>query len=190
MKKEIFLSFKSDYFRPILYGIKKYEYRKRFTNEPVIAYLYLSSPIQEVVGIMDLGIPLNIKNVSATIDDPKILKTINLAIDSGDKLAIPILSFTLFKKPVPLDKIKEIYPDFFVPHSYIYLKNKPRLLEYLQKQRKFEPEFSHKHDNIYYNNFCVSCLTMENTEEFKKLDKLFNQTSKNDIIKSKYLLRS
>ena len=50
-------------------------------------------------------------------------------------------------------------------------------------------EFVHKHDGIYYDNFGVSCLMMEQTEEFKKLDKLFTKTEKNDIIKSKYLLR-
>ena len=189
MKKEIFLSFKPDFFRPILYGIKKYEYRKRFTSEPVIAYLYLSAPVQEVIGIMDLGEALRIQDVSKTTDDPKVLEVINSAIDSGDKLAIPIYSFTLFKKPIPLEKIKELYPDFFVPHSYIYLKNKPELLNYLRNQEKFETEFLHKHDGIYYDNFGVSCLKMEQTEEFKKLDKLFTKTEKNDIIKSKYLLR-
>lgn len=189
MNKEIFLSFKPDYFRPILYGIKKYEYRKRFTNEAVIAYLYLSAPVQELIGILDLGEALSIKEVSKTTDDPKVLEVINSAIDSGDKLAMPINSFTLFKKPIPLKKIKALYPEFFVPHSYIYLKNKPKLLNYLKKQEKFETEFIHKHDEIYYDNFGVSCLMMEQTEEFKKLDQLFTKTTKNDIVKSKYLLR-
>ena len=30
--KEIFLSFRPEYFKPLLYGIKKYEYRKRFCD--------------------------------------------------------------------------------------------------------------------------------------------------------------
>ena len=41
-KKNIFLSFRPEFFRPILYDIKKYEYRKRFCDEPTCAYLYLS----------------------------------------------------------------------------------------------------------------------------------------------------
>ena len=54
-KKHIFLSFRPEFFRPILYDIKKYEYRKRFCDEPTCAYLYLSSPVKKVIGIMQLG---------------------------------------------------------------------------------------------------------------------------------------
>ena len=36
-----------------------YEYRKRFCDEPTTAYLYLSAPVQEVVGIMELGKPIH-----------------------------------------------------------------------------------------------------------------------------------
>ncbi len=35
--KEILLSFKDDYYEPLLYGLKKYEYRKRFCAEEVKA---------------------------------------------------------------------------------------------------------------------------------------------------------
>lgn len=63
MKKPIFLSFRPEFFRPILYDIKKYEYRKRFCKEPTTAYLYLSAPIQEVIGIMELGVPIMTKDI-------------------------------------------------------------------------------------------------------------------------------
>ena len=53
--KEIFLSFRPEYFKPLLYGIKKYEYRKRFCDEETKAYLYLSGKSRQVVGIMELG---------------------------------------------------------------------------------------------------------------------------------------
>ena len=63
MKKQIFLSFRPEFFRPILYGIKKYEYRKRFCKEAATAFLYLSAPIQEVIGIMELGVPIMTKDI-------------------------------------------------------------------------------------------------------------------------------
>ena len=53
--KKIFLSFRPEYFEPLLYGIKKYEYRKRFCDEETIAYLYLSGKSRQVVGIVELG---------------------------------------------------------------------------------------------------------------------------------------
>lgn len=56
MKKQIFLSFKPNFFRPILYDIKKYEYRKRFCKEATTAYLYLSAPLQVVIGVMEMGV--------------------------------------------------------------------------------------------------------------------------------------
>ena len=33
-KRKKFLSFRPEFFRPILYDIKKYKYRKRFCDEP------------------------------------------------------------------------------------------------------------------------------------------------------------
>lgn len=68
MKRKIFLSFRPEFFRPILYGIKKYEYRKRFCKESVTAYLYLSTPVKEIIGIIELGQPLIIKEIISDID--------------------------------------------------------------------------------------------------------------------------
>ena len=48
--KEIFLSFRPEYFKPLLYGIKKYKYRKRFCNEETKAYLYLSGKVKKQDG--------------------------------------------------------------------------------------------------------------------------------------------
>ena len=58
--KEILLSFKVEYFRPLLYGIKKYEYRKRFCDEETKAYLYLSGKSRQVIGILELGKPIRL----------------------------------------------------------------------------------------------------------------------------------
>lgn len=56
--KEIFLSFRPEYFKPLLCGIKKYEYRKRFCDEETKTYLYLSGKSRQVIGIMELGRPI------------------------------------------------------------------------------------------------------------------------------------
>ena len=58
--KEIFLSFRPEYYKPLLYGIKKYEYRKRFCDEKTKAYLYLSGKVRQVIGIMELGKPIRL----------------------------------------------------------------------------------------------------------------------------------
>lgn len=87
MKREIFLSFRPEFFRPILYNLKKYEYRKRFCNEPTTAYLYLSAPVQEVIGIMELGKPLIITEKINDYEKGTIIyDRINQSIEVGKNL--------------------------------------------------------------------------------------------------------
>ena len=55
MKKEIFLSFKPEYFRPILYDIKKYEYRKRLCKGFIKKiYIYETAPVKKITGEVDV----------------------------------------------------------------------------------------------------------------------------------------
>lgn len=58
--KKILLSFQPYWAEKIMQGTKIYEYRKRFCNEPVIAYMYVSTPVKAITGIIELGqrIPL------------------------------------------------------------------------------------------------------------------------------------
>lgn len=190
MKKSIFLSFRPEFFRPILYGIKKYEYRKRFCKEPVIAYLYLSSPVQEVVGIMELGKPLIseelIKNYSNT---SLVHSRIQRAISSGEHYIIPIKSLTLFETPIPIKKLKEINPNFFVPQCYCNLENQKDIFEYLKKQKLLEVEFCNNHSKIYEENLCVLCIEMEKMKEYKEKDVEFRINPKYAQIKCNSLLK-
>ncbi len=49
--KTIFLSFTPEpFYTPIKEGLKRFEYRSRFSKEECIAYLYLSSPVQKGSG--------------------------------------------------------------------------------------------------------------------------------------------
>lgn len=53
--KKLLLSFQPYWVEKIMNGEKIYEYRKRFCNEPVIAYMYVSTPVKAVTGIIHLG---------------------------------------------------------------------------------------------------------------------------------------
>ena len=48
------LSFKADVFERVKSGEKIYEHRRVFPNESVKAYLYISTPVKAIVGIMRL----------------------------------------------------------------------------------------------------------------------------------------
>lgn len=52
--RTMLLSFKPTVYEKVINGIKIYEHRRTFPDEPIKAYLYVSRPIQEITGIMYL----------------------------------------------------------------------------------------------------------------------------------------
>lgn len=49
------LSFKPEVYVKIKAGVKFFEYRRNFPDEPVMAYMYVSSPVKAITGIVYLG---------------------------------------------------------------------------------------------------------------------------------------
>lgn len=174
--KEIFLSFRPEYFKPLLYGIKKYEYRKRFCDEETKAYLYLSGKSRQVVGILELGRPIRLDRRK---DDyllyPDTFKRVENYIEKRDINAIPIKSLTLFEKPVSLEEIRENIPGFMPPQMYFVLDNHPKLKEMLRNRTLQKELFFHEHRQVYYDNLAMSVSELKKTEEFRKLEE-FHQS--------------
>lgn len=166
--KEIFLSFRPEYFEPLLYGIKKYEYRKRFCNEETKAYLYLSGKSRKVIGLLELAKPIRLDLTRQNyINYPETLKRVDEYISSNDINAVPIKSLSLFEKPISLDEIRNIIPGFMPPQMYYVLDNHPNLKEILEKRKLNKKIFEHIHGKIYYDNLAMSVSEMKKTEEFK-----------------------
>lgn len=166
--RTLFLSFNDKYFRPLYYGLKKYEYRKRFCNEESICYLYLSGKTRKVIGILKLGKPIKLKKIINHLDEYKeTKKRVDSYIELGVENAVPILELSLFKKEITLEKLREKFNGFMPPQMYYDLDKNKALLNYLQKQEIDKTIVVHKHDEIYYNNLCVSVKELEITEEFK-----------------------
>ena len=169
--KELFLSFRSEYYKPLLYGLKKYEYRKRFCSEEVRAYLYLSGKSRVVIGILELGMPIRLdKTRNDYIKYPSVLDRVDRYILNGNINAIPIKSLSLFEKPITLDEIKEEIPGFMPPQMYYVLDNHPRLKKILESRKLNSKVFIHEHNDIYYDNIAVSVSEIKASEEFRKLD--------------------
>jgi len=188
MKKQIFLSFKPNFFRPILYDIKKYEYRKRFCKEATTVYLYLSAPLQVVIGVMEMGVPIMIKE---TLDkypgDNIINKRAQSCIESGELYAIPIESLQLYKEPISISKINQIAPTFRVPRCYLDITKFNEVYTYLHSQDMYDIEFYNEHYNLYENNFGCTCKEMELTLEFAQKDIIYTSNPKYSIVKCGYL---
>lgn len=182
--KEIFLSFRPEYFKPLLYGIKKYEYRKRFCDEKTRAYLYLSGKSKQVVGVMELDQPIRLDFTRENyVNDLKTLKRVDEYILNKDINAIPIRSLTLFDNPISLDEIRNEIPNFMPPQMYFVLDNHPKLKSLLEKQPLNERLFVHSHEAIDYDNLAMSVRELEKTDEFKKLHSLHEVNHDFDNIK-------
>lgn len=168
MKKEVILSFKPEYFKPIMFGMKKYEYRKRFNKEPLRAYLYLSRPAQTIIGILELGKAIRLNDLIETLDKESIqYENTERMLEEGDYLAIPIEELKLFDHPLSLEEIQWMDPKFKPPMSYAYASNYPSLHKEL-KSRTFKTlPFKHNHKTID-DNIGVFCSTMEREETFMK----------------------
>lgn len=182
--KEIFLSFRPEYFKPLLYGIKKYEYRKRFCNEETKAYLYLSGKSRQVIGVMELGKTFRLDLTRNNyLDYQETLKRVDEYILSKDINAIPIKSLTLFDNPISLDEIRNEIPNFMPPQMYFVLDNHPKLKSLLEKQSLNKKLFVHNHNQVYYDNLAKSVYELEKTEEFKKLQSIHSNNDDFNNIK-------
>ncbi len=171
-KKKILLSFKPEYFRPLLYNIKKYEYRKRFCKEATTVFLYLSTPVKAVVGVVEFGKPIAIESqLERYKNDSLVSQRITSFIAESIKYAIPIESMRLYKNPITLQELKQIDSSFFAPQLYLNIENNKKIYSYLQAQELYDYEFINTHDILYDDNFCFSCEEMEQTEKFKNKDK-------------------
>lgn len=178
--KEIFLSFRPEYFKPLLYGIKKYEYRRRFCDCETKAYLYLSGKSRKVVGVMELGRPIRLDLTKDNyLNYSETLKRVNKYIGSGVIFAIPIKSLALFSSPITLESLRNEIPNFMPPQMYYVLDNNIKLKEILERQVLNAPLFNHPHNTIYYDNLAMSVSELEKTSEFLELDNKYREKYRN-----------
>ncbi|HEU5140066.1 MAG TPA: hypothetical protein VFT51_08835 [Bacillales bacterium] len=131
----LLLSLQPEPYNQIRQGVKKYEYRRKFINEPSLAFVYVSSPIKAVSALVEFGRPV--------IDSPEYIAEIAEKEKTGSfegtmryleglekGYAIPILSFKEIQ-PVSLDDLRDKF-QFTAPQSYFYLYRKPELFTFLK----------------------------------------------------------
>ena len=129
--RTMLLSFKADVYKKLLTGKKIYEHRKVFPSEPVKAYLYVSSPIKSIVGIMHLDHKVNIESWKEKYaSDEDAVARIERYLEQH-KVAMEIIDFQDTNK-IPLEKLREDLPGFVVPQMYYFVENSD-LLRYLEE---------------------------------------------------------
>ena len=153
--RKMLLSFKPKVYDKIASGIKIYEHRRHFPDEPVMAYMYVSKPRREIRGIVYLG------KRELLSDWQKFYSFDSEAVErikeyrEHYQYVMPIERFEE-TSAISLDDLKRDVPSFIVPQSYIYLDEKSEVLSYITSRlvsqgNKIEHDFS----NISSDLICV-----------------------------------
>ncbi len=144
--RTILLSFKADVYKKVKTGKKIYEHRKFFPDGPIKAYLYVSTPIKSIVGIMHLDNKVEIESWKEKYAyDKNTLTRIDSYLQCH-QYAMEITDFQDTNK-ISLTQLRNDLPGFVVPQMYYFIDDKP-LLKYLDKNltplgEKIVPDFSH-----------------------------------------------
>lgn len=150
------LSFKPSVYNKLLSGIKIYEHRKVFPDEPIKAYLYVSYPVCAITGIIYFGKRNSIKEWKTvySYDEAAVKRIDNYLLTQ--KYAIEIVKFKETSS-IPLNILRTDLKKFVVPQMYYYIDEDSELLKYLQDNIKPTGKtIIHKFDNITSDNICVN----------------------------------
>lgn len=144
MMRKMLLSFKPSVYRNIYAGLKIFEHRRNFPNEPIMAYMYVSKPVRAITGIVYLNNRHELIDWEQEFDyDFEALQRI-ADYKKSYRYAMEIAEFQE-TNAISLDDLKRDLSRFVPPQSYIYLDNNPDLLKYIE-ERIVEQGINIKHD--------------------------------------------
>lgn len=116
------LSMQPFWFQKVMSGEKIYEYRNRFPNEEIMAYIYVSAPVKAVAGILYLKQRIE---VSSWIDkyrsDEATFQRVT-EYSKRNKYAMPIHAVQYINE-IKVDELKSAVEKFIIPESYYYFEN-------------------------------------------------------------------
>lgn len=128
--RKMLLSFKPEVFTRIQSGEKIFEHRKVFPNEKIIAYLYLSKPVQAISGILLLDKRIEISSwLSIYSNDKDAVKRIQDYL-CNNKYAMRILEYKETNS-ISLQDLRENIPEFIIPQMYYYINEDSKLNNYI-----------------------------------------------------------
>ena len=150
------LSFRPDVYEKIKSGVKIFEHRRNFPDEPIMAYMYVSSPVKAITGVVYLGkrhclsdwLEYYKEDSNAVIRIKEYMETYHY------RYAMEIDSFQETSQ-ISLDDLRENIPGFVAPQMYIYLDG-TELLEYIESNLKMtDLQVEHSFERIEACQVCV-----------------------------------
>ena len=130
--KKILMSFWPSVYDRIVAQTKLIEFRRRYSDEETLVYMYITSPCMEIKGLIELGKRIDMTKV------PMDSAFYSQAIHDGYKpdqylYGMPIRSVQVTNS-LTLADIRAHIPRFVAPRSYYNLSNAPELLHLIEKR--------------------------------------------------------
>lgn len=153
--RKMLLSFKPSIYNKIYAGIKMFEHRRNFPNEPIMAYMYVSKPVKAITGIVYLSNRHVLSDWEVDFkEDSNALKRIQ-EYKEHYRYAMEITEFQE-TNTISLIDLKRDIDGFVAPQSYFYLDNNPVLLKYIEDRIEYrEVNIKHEFSNITSNQVCI-----------------------------------
>lgn len=138
--RTMLLSLKPEVFEAISKGKKIFEYRHQFYTDAINAYLYISKPIQKIIGFIEFDKRINLQDWKKKYENnADTVNRIEDYISRNYKYAMPIRKFRM-TTGITLSDLKKDLDKFIIPESYYYLDNFKDLESYIKKNIKFTGE--------------------------------------------------
>lgn len=158
MNKELsvpVMSFWPSVYNRICDQTKLLEYRRRFPKNCEYAYMYISSPVKAICGIVYFGKKYDLEEWKKEYSyDSEIIKRIDKYLDHY-KYAYEIKAIQKIK-PITLKSLRENNDGFVAPQSYLLLNNFPELAKYIKSQEEFIDEvITNDLVDLLPNNICL-----------------------------------
>ena len=147
------LSLKEDVYRRVISGEKIFEHRKVFPDEPVKAYIYVSSPMKAICGIMYLSNKTSLLDWKKKYkDDFECVKRIdNYLVNYNYAMEINRFERT---NAIDLSKLRLDLSKFVVPQMYYYIEN-TELHKYLEENLEVDGfVVTNDYENIKSDMIC------------------------------------
>lgn len=152
--RKMLLSFKPEVYEKIKAGKKIFEHRRNFPNEPIMAYMYVSTPVKAITGIVYLGKRHLLSDWKEEFKYDKDAVSRIEKYQESYRYAMEIDEFQETTE-ILLEDLKHDVPGFVAPQMYIYLDG-TELLDYIDKHIEMrEIHLKHSFDEVKSEQICV-----------------------------------
>jgi predicted transcriptional regulator len=124
----ILISLKPQFYQLIMEEKKKHEFRKKFPDKKVKAFIYVTKPIGAIKALFEFDTPIKEPTGLIGHQGTGVQEFING--EKPGRVALPIQKTHLLSKEVNFVTMREKF-HITAPQSYVYLDRYPELLTYL-----------------------------------------------------------